>query len=103
MGYFNKAKIKKIIVCIMAGALILGASACKSEQRSLSSLPAMNTSAADKIPDPVAPPVPSSGVVDAGGTGDIKALYLGVAGYGGPKATKENKDHFTYRFKVDGK
>lgn len=103
MKHLSKAKFKSLIIWIMVGALILGASACKSEQRSLSSLPAMNTSAADKIPDPVAPPVPSSGVVDAGGTGDIKALYLGVAGYGGPKATKENKDHFTYRFKVDGK
>lgn len=87
----------------MAGALILGVSGCEQKQRSLSSLPAMITSAADKIPDPMVPPVPSSGQVDVSGSGDIKALYLGVAGYGGPKATKENKENFTYRFKVDGK
>lgn len=31
-----------------------------------------------------------------------KAVYLGVENYGAEETNKDNKDHFTYRFEIDG-
>ena len=45
-------------------------------------------------------------MITAGCTGKeqtVKAQYLGVENYGKEETNKENRDHFRYRFEIDGK
>ena len=34
---------------------------------------------------------------------ETEARYLGVANYGSEETNKDNRDHFAYRFEIDGK
>ena len=43
----------------------------------------------------------SAGTEENLGTGQ-EAVYLGIENYGAPETNKENRDHFRYRFSIDG-
>ncbi len=92
-------KFFRLFSYILALGLFL--TGCGSSQRQLSSL---NTSAAESLPNPVAPVVPSSGSMTGSGASEsgksVKALYLGVAGNG---SSGSDIDHFRYRFKINDK
>ena len=98
MKYFRPLSFKQIIICLILFGLLCSVPGCGSE-RKISSL---NTSAAASVPNPI-PPAAGSTAAGSGGNSSVKALYLGVANYGGPAASKENMDSFRYRFKINDK